>query len=218
VDGFVVGLHNLRNFIASHLLTEGVSVREHVYGVKDPPLSLKPLDQAVPFWFMVVAMATACGVTLASHTETKQKEFAALDKALTTIMQKYRVLNILSENAGPPSMSRQGPLNQLTLGLVATAVAAGRRVLWDSHESSDEGLTAMAQIHGFAAAVLRSLLLLGVPLHPRCLPLAAWAWLSALLALLHPIGTSQSRELRCRCLGAFRASLTPAWVALRVMK
>merc|ERR1719247_558783 len=62
-------------------------------------------------------------------------------------------------------------------------IATGRRAVWDNVDGKqclDEtpqtgAISAVASIHGFGASVLRSLILLGVPLHPRCMPLAAWA-------------------------------------------
>jgi len=194
IDGFVAGLHNLRNFIAAHLLSAGPAVSEQVNGVKDPrtgsySLSLEALEQVAPLWLIVSIAATACGATLASHAQMKQG--TTFDSALTAMMRKHELVGLLanvgtasSANARAGAKTKEpGLLASLTLATVVMAIAMGRRAVWDCVENKKSGnlkpsgtsAAAVASVHGFAASVLRSLLLLGVPLHPRCLCLAAWA-------------------------------------------
>jgi hypothetical protein len=205
IDGFVVGLHNLRNFIAAHLVSPGPAMSQQVTGVKDPrngsfSLSLQPLDDMAPLWLIINVLATAFGLALSSHATLKQgggATYQALDKALLNLMNKHHLKNVLG-NMAPKTPQGCSPFASLSLAMVLIAVSVGRRALWDhqtaqgssKQRSCNDGCAVVAQIHGFVAAALRSVLLLGIPLHPCCLPLAAWVGSRELLEVIALCDTS----------------------------
>lgn len=204
VDGFVVGLHQLRHF-ANSFLTSGLQVGEkssvnpinsaatgpsgfgggstglHRRGMGNIPLSLQQLEQSPPMSMILSALLCAYAVVLAARSQAGHAAKVDPSKAVL-LAQQMGFTNCL----GP--VGADSPASLVSLILVLLAVAVSRRFLWDLRDSKlggrlekpsdQEGHTAtqaITDVHRTFGSLLRVILALGFPLHPRCLPLAAWA-------------------------------------------
>jgi len=89
-------------------------------------------------------------------------------------MKRYNLVGILQSKSKPVFLSRESPLASLSLLLVLMATMSGRRVMWDCCNNPDSATPKVHDLFGVFGTALRALLLLGAPLHPQCLSLAAW--------------------------------------------
>lgn len=227
VDGFIIGMHNLRHLVGTMLTAGAVGTADFVAGMTQSSrwaqrgsgpsgasgMSLQPLFAAAPPGSIaLVALAAACGVAVASKSVAPAADGGTA--AISTMLRRLGLHNFLAGAAGgkaaasgPNAAAPASPCpSSLSLILVALAVIFGRRTMWDIQESCGRPLRfnwsgderqdradaeavqaaggAMADVHSFAAAALKALLQLGVPLHPSCLPLAAWAGAAEILEAL----------------------------------
>lgn len=211
VDGFAVGLHNLRHFTTSlasaaaplgadrgpELVGPPPTAKVGSSGHGGPshrgggptPWSVQSLEQAPPLMLLISALGTAFALSIASRPQQAFRNVPTsgdtlrADGALQSLVRKHELLGIVQKS----DSALNAPAAAVTLTLVMLAVAAGRRALWDfrdaPHQSgynrADDGVAkasaAVGEIHRLAGAMLRAMLSMGFSLHPRCLPLAAWA-------------------------------------------
>jgi len=199
VDGFVIGLHNLRNFVVS-LASAGHSERErgekggvnHHRSSGSIPWSLLPLQHAPPVALLLSAMLTAVAVVLCSHIQAARGQRTAptapqLANALSDLLTRHKLVRIFNGGKQSTSSDQDSPASAVTLCMVLLMVLISRRTLWDHRDSKLNSQTApssgegtdlrgsVAKLQGLFASVFHSLLVMGFPLHPRCLPIAAWA-------------------------------------------
>lgn len=211
VDGFVVGLHNLRHFVASLVADGWTSSGEKSSGGgvrgggRANSWPLLPFEQAPPLGLMVSALTTAASVALPCG-KGKIQDSVLLDAAKKQGLQG--LLKVTGEDV---------PASTVTLVLVLMTIICSRRVNWDHRDSKPGGATdpsdaveakisaAVSELHSMAGATLRVLIHMGFPLHSRCMPLAAWAGALDLLEAC-PKGPNASSSLHGLIMWAARGA------------
>mmetsp|Transcript_38013 Transcript_38013/g.88856 ORF Transcript_38013/g.88856 Transcript_38013/m.88856 type:complete len:2604 (-) Transcript_38013:319-8130(-) len=214
VDGFVVGLHSLRHFAASIVAPSNQLERftgsQSVIRSGNSSIAwpLRPLEQAPPVSVIFSALGLALSAVLAAGTENSDSKMS-LDATLVSLLRSSQLVDLLPAEEGGAA-DGDSPAAAVTLVLVLIAVTIGRRLIWELRDSKQgssrdpnietaEGRAAAAaltEVHRLAGAMMRVLLLMGFPLHSRCLPVAAWAGavevLIAASASVESIGKSKS--------------------------
>jgi len=194
VDGFVVGLHSLRHFAASIIAPPAQPERPSggpMAGRSASTLSnasiawpLWPLEQAPPLSIISGALSLAFSVVVAGQAEASERP---LDAKLVSMLRSNQLIDVVPVDT---TADGDSPAAAVTLVLVVAAVMIGRRLIWDVRDfrqaasSRDPNVetaearaaaAAVTEVHRMAGGMLRVLLLMGFPLHSRCLPIAAWA-------------------------------------------
>eukprot|EP00931_Biecheleriopsis_adriatica_P041242 TRINITY_DN23598_c0_g2_i1.p1 TRINITY_DN23598_c0_g2~~TRINITY_DN23598_c0_g2_i1.p1 ORF type:complete len:1875 (+),score=358.48 TRINITY_DN23598_c0_g2_i1:601-5625(+) len=211
IDGFVVGLHNLRHFTT--LLVSMQAAGEQPQQVKPtprssssfvPPVSLKPLEQAPCVSLTLGALLAALAVVLAGGRKKGPASDAPADQGNspqgTALLDlaRQRGLSGIARVDDSSKPAADDPLAAVTLSLMLLAVVAGRRALWDELRQNAGGLTpgpvifsgsgvaktSVTEVFNFFGAALQVLLAMGFPLHRCCLPLAAWVGSVELLQVM----------------------------------
>lgn len=220
VDGFVVGLHHLRHFVATFLCSATGTSSSNLGGVvahrstNPTPLPLQPLEEAPSACFIFEVIFISLAVAHASRRRHDTRDPKA-DNEMRKSLEDMKLTDIMVAVSCAPDTS----LAMVTLALVAFGVLAGRRALWDFRDSkvgnSSESLAtsataevacAVARVHGFFGTALRVLLMMGFPLHSRCMTLAAWAGaLEILEAATTPLGIGTQLPHAIRGLMAWAA-------------
>merc|ERR1719424_636290 len=136
---------------------------------------------------MIAAFAAAFAVTMGSRPQGRggPPDLRGIDAALLALVKTHQLAGVFAKSADPDS-----PMASVTLLLVLLTIMIGRRVLWNERDSrpapggsdacgpsaevSSNAVAAVGEIHRLAGGMMRALLVMGFPLHPRCLPLASW--------------------------------------------
>lgn len=199
MDGFVVGLHHLQHFATSFLHSSApVPPTATPAGARrwngctrassgTTPWPLHPLEQAPPLQLIAIGALAACAAALGNAQTpamARDTSISSQGAALHTLLSTYGLASNLT--AG-----RDSPAASVTLLLVLVAVVVGRRLLWDARSSAgsaaasqgdapkatttEAAARSIGQVYSFFGAAMHAALLIGFPLHPRCLELAVWA-------------------------------------------
>lgn len=183
VDGFVVGLHHLRHFVGSLATGAGASVAErngNSSRAATAPLSLAPLQNCAPLDSVAASLMAALAVVLAGRSQPPARNGASAALALA---KEYGLAGLFSD---AQDESPVGP-SLVSLLLVVLAVMNGRRILWDACDSRpgsrsaqapevvERTSAAMGDIYNLFGEMLSIVFAMGLPMHPRCMPLAAWS-------------------------------------------
>lgn len=173
------------------------------------PWPLEHLAQAPPLALVLSGLLAAISVAIGARAPAAKRsagEAGAGGEATTEaeatatlhgLLRKVGLAGALGE--GSP-VAEESPAAVVSLLLTAAAVITGRRVLWDLRDgavparrddaaASEASLAqsavaagAVGEVHGLFASALQAVLMIGFPLHPRCLELAAWAGAQEILA------------------------------------
>jgi len=178
--------------------TVGAGGRRNAHGIA--PCPLQPLEKAPPLSFLLCGIFTALAVAVGSRNQAQaprqQSTAASLPGAVVQeLVKSLSLVDVLETGSRVDSQVPSGGANTdppeatVTLMIVCIAVVIGRRALWDDRDSKINGrqelpsyapevkaaTAAVSEVHSLFGRVLYAALLMGFPLHSRCLPLAAWA-------------------------------------------
>lgn len=183
VDGFVVGLHNLRAFV-ENVVFYGHEFTPTPEGMgKTMPLPMQSLESAPPLLSLIAPCLASFAVAASvSHKLGPQCDIIEeASAALRTEVQNCGIKGCLSGNL--ETESDLASLLLVTLGVVTT-----RRLDWEESSNSAKKAStsrcpgAVDRVYLQFGLALQTLSLMGLPLHQQCAKLGAWAGATSIVA------------------------------------